>query len=126
MFVYVPRHVLLSHNPVLRATKSVPIHLCLDNSSIPSKNTQKEPDPSVTEQQGKTGFMNTTVYSLGKTSIRKVYQETRYSRSVMSPVHVIMHGDWTLYWRLTLKVKRKECYIFVSYRKVLPPIDSVK
>ena len=69
--------------------------------------------------------MNTTVYSLGKTSIRKVYQETRYSRSVMSPVHVIMHGDWTLYWRLTLKVKRKECYIFVSYRKVLPPIDYV-
>ena len=33
MFVYVPRHVLLLHNPVLRATKSISMHLCLDNSS---------------------------------------------------------------------------------------------
>ena len=43
----------------------------------------------------------------------------------MSHVHVIMQGDWILYWRLTLKLKRKECYILVLYRKVLPPIDYV-
>ena len=36
MFSYVPRHVLLSHNPVIRATKSVPGVLCLNNSSVPS------------------------------------------------------------------------------------------
>ena len=35
MFAYVPRHVLLSHNPVIRATKSVPGVLCLNNSSVP-------------------------------------------------------------------------------------------
>ena len=34
MFVYVPRPVLLSHNPVLRTTKLVPRHLSLDNSSV--------------------------------------------------------------------------------------------
>ena len=44
----------------------------------------------------------------------------------MSPVHVIMQGDRTLYWLLTLKLKRKECYILVLYRKVLPPVDYVK
>ena len=44
----------------------------------------------------------------------------------MSPVHVIMQGDWTVYWRLTLKLKRKECYILVLYCKVLPSIDYVK
>ena len=92
--------------------------------SVP-QNTQKESDPSVREQQGKTGFINTTVYSCGDTSIRKAYQETRHSGSVMSPVHVIMQGDWTLYWRLTLKPKRKECYILVLYRKVLPPITKI-
>ena len=52
-------------------------------------------------------------------SIRKAYQETTHSGSVMSPVHVITQGDWTLYWRLTLKLKRKGCYILVLYRKVL-------
>ena len=36
MFAYVPRHVLISHNPVIRATKSVPGVLCLNNSSVPS------------------------------------------------------------------------------------------
>ena len=71
------------------------------------------------------GFINTTAYSRGDTSIRKAYQETRHSGSVMSPVHVIMQGDWTLYWRLTLKPKRKECYILVLYRKVLPPITKI-
>ena len=44
----------------------------------------------------------------------------------MSPVHEITQGDWTLYWRLTLKLKRKECYTLVLYRKVLSPIDYVK
>ena len=33
MFACVPRLVLLSHNPVLRTTKSAPMHLC---SSVPS------------------------------------------------------------------------------------------
>ena len=36
MFANVPRHVLLSHNPVLTATKSDTRHLCLDNCSVPS------------------------------------------------------------------------------------------
>ena len=31
-----PRPFFLSHNPVLRATKLVSRHLCLDNSSVPS------------------------------------------------------------------------------------------
>ena len=37
----------------------------------------------------------------------------------MSPVYEIMQGDWTLYWRLTSKIKRKACYILVLYREVL-------
>ena len=32
MFAYVPRHALFSQNPVVRATKSVPRHLRLNNS----------------------------------------------------------------------------------------------
>ena len=36
MYADEPRPVFLSHNPVLRATKSVSRHLCLDDSSVPS------------------------------------------------------------------------------------------
>ena len=36
MFAYVLRHVFLSHNPVIRTTKSVPMHLRLHHSSVPS------------------------------------------------------------------------------------------
>ena len=38
MFACVPRHVLLSHNPVIRATKSNPMFLYLNNSSDTSLN----------------------------------------------------------------------------------------
>ena len=56
------------------------------------------------------GFINTTVYSRGDTSIRKANKETSHSGSVMSHVHVLMQGDWILYWRLTLKLKRSVIY----------------
>ena len=36
MFAYAPWHVLLSHSPVLRATRSVLRVICLNNSSVPS------------------------------------------------------------------------------------------
>ena len=41
VFAYVPRYVLPSYHPVLCATKSVPRHLCLDNSPVPSLRYQE-------------------------------------------------------------------------------------
>ena len=82
--------------PGVLESVSVPSPVSDESVCQPVSVPQKEPDPSVREQQGKTGFINTTVYSRGDTSIRKAFQETRHSGSVMSHVHVIMQGDWTL------------------------------
>lgn len=35
MFADIPRHILLSHHYILSVTKSLPMHLCLDNSTVP-------------------------------------------------------------------------------------------
>ena len=99
MFAYVPRHVLLSHNPVLKATKSVTRHLCLDNNSVPSLRYH---EPFIPPQAHSGGSWCThvspsdmAIYSCCATNVvqRRFSCPLSFCRTATAVVRQTSHGD---------------------------------